>query len=52
MHAKIGDPLSKSVPAAAMLLMALTIGWGAMPWEDVIDPDNQVWRESASNLRL
>jgi len=30
MHAKISDPLSKSLPALAMLAMALTIGWGSM----------------------
>lgn len=30
MHAKIGDPLSKSVPALAMLAMALTICWGSL----------------------
>jgi len=30
MHAKIRDPLSKSVPALAMLAIALTIGWGSL----------------------
>lgn len=30
MHAKIGDPLSKSVPALAMLVITLTIGWGSL----------------------
>ena len=30
MHAKIGDPLSKSVPALAILAMALTICWGSL----------------------
>lgn len=30
MHAKIRDPLSKSLPALAMLAVALTISWGSM----------------------
>jgi len=30
MHAKIRDPLSKSMPALAMLGIALTIWWGSM----------------------
>lgn len=30
MHAKIGDPLSKYVPALAMLAIALTICWGSL----------------------
>lgn len=30
MHMKISDPLSKSLPALAMLAMALTICWGSM----------------------
>lgn len=30
MHAKIGDPLSKSVPALVMLVLTLTIGWGSI----------------------
>ena len=30
MHAKIRDPLSKSMPALAMLGIALTICWGSM----------------------
>ncbi|NQW04822.1 MAG: DoxX family protein [Acidobacteria bacterium] len=30
MHAKIRDPLSKSVPALAMLAAALTICWASM----------------------
>ena len=29
MHVKIGDPLSKSLPALAMFAMALTICWGS-----------------------
>ena len=30
MHAKIRDPLSKSLPALAMLAIALTICWGSI----------------------
>ncbi len=30
MHAKVRDPLSKSMPALAMLLITLTIGWGSI----------------------
>ena len=30
MHARIRDPLSKSLPAFAMLAIALTICWGSM----------------------
>ena len=30
MHAKIGDPLRKSLPALGMLVLCLAIGWGAL----------------------
>ena len=30
MHARIGDPLRKSLPALGMLLLCLAIGWGAL----------------------
>ena len=30
MHAKIGDPPKKFLPALAMLALCLAIGWGAM----------------------
>ena len=30
MHAKIGDPPKKFLPALAMLALSLAIGWGAM----------------------
>ena len=30
MHAKIGDPPKKFLPALAMLALCLSIGWGAM----------------------
>ncbi len=32
MHAKIRDPLTKSLPALAMVAMAITICWGSMPY--------------------
>lgn len=30
MHARIGDPLRKSLPALGMLVLCLAIGWGAL----------------------